>query len=146
MKTTFQVIDNAGKHGPTTYHEDPKLAAYAYMARLQYGGRTTSLTCHEDGCYTVESAGLMTCTFQSAMPTLNTAELIGKCIDLVDARTGGYYSALITDARESYGRLRIAILGADDEYKPHFEPTPQELESVHGSSTADFIDGTQEAD
>jgi hypothetical protein len=59
----FHIIDLKAPHGPTTYHEDPKIEAYKYAAMLQSQGYKTSMTFHEDGHITVESHGLMSQTF-----------------------------------------------------------------------------------
>lgn len=46
----------------STPSKDPKLAAYKYMADLQRGGYTTSLTV-QDGKYSVAAPGLQTLTY-----------------------------------------------------------------------------------
>lgn len=61
MPITFAVVDDAGN----TPADDPKLAAYKYVALLQYQGRRTSLTI-QNGRYTVASAGLLSLTFYKA--------------------------------------------------------------------------------
>ena len=58
MSITFSVIDRDGR----TPAENPRIAAYAYLARLQSQGRGYSLTSY-NGEFTVESPGLMTLTF-----------------------------------------------------------------------------------
>lgn len=61
---TFRILERDSRYpGLTGYHEAPKLAAYAYLARLQSQGRITSTTYHADGAITVESAGLEPMTF-----------------------------------------------------------------------------------
>jgi predicted component of type VI protein secretion system len=59
------------------------------------------------------------------MSTTQLANLIGKRIMLYDARTGAEYEAQVQDAKEQWGKLRIAVNGI-----AWFEPTRQELDSV----------------
>lgn len=60
----FQVIDDSAPHGPTTYHDDPKVEAYKYAIMLQvHQDRNTDMVFHEDGHITVKSPGLMDQTF-----------------------------------------------------------------------------------
>ena len=59
MAYTFTAVDQDGRLPA----EDPKLEAYKYMALLQYQGRLTSTTFHEDDSVSVASPGLMTFTF-----------------------------------------------------------------------------------
>lgn len=61
----FQVI-YAGKHGPSVQSDNPKLDAYKQAAQIQNVlRRNYSLTCHEDGAYTVAGDGLEPITFES---------------------------------------------------------------------------------
>lgn len=60
----FHIIDANGR----TYHKDPKLESYKYMAMLQRQGRHTSFVCRPspeyDGLeYEVTSPGLATAVF-----------------------------------------------------------------------------------
>lgn len=60
----FSAIDMEGLHGPTCYVPDPKRAAYLQCAMIQnMMGLSYALTCHEDGCFTVETFGQMPLTF-----------------------------------------------------------------------------------
>lgn len=56
-----------GPHGPTVEYDDPKLEAYKQAAIIVRSGRRYTLTCHEDGQYTVAGDGMMPITF--ARPT-----------------------------------------------------------------------------
>lgn len=56
---TFSVVDDKGN----TPSDNPKLAAYKYMAMLQFRGNQTSLEVSSNGCYTVKCAGVAPLTF-----------------------------------------------------------------------------------
>jgi hypothetical protein len=58
MPMSFSIVSSDG----STPVENPKLAAYHYMARLQYQGRLTSLV-SDNGRYSVASPGLETLIF-----------------------------------------------------------------------------------
>lgn len=58
MGITFSIVDKDGR----TPADDPKLAAYRYMARLQAQGISTRLVV-QNGEYAVWSDCLMTLTF-----------------------------------------------------------------------------------
>ena len=54
---------------------------------------------------------------------------VGKTVLLRDPRTDVVYTAIIQDAKESYGKLRIRVAtpGCEDEPGKWFEPTNDEL-------------------
>jgi hypothetical protein len=58
----FQIIYQ-GPHGDTVDSDNPRLSAYKQMAYLLRIGRRYSLTCHEDGAYTVAGDGCEPITF-----------------------------------------------------------------------------------
>lgn len=61
---TFHIIYKT-KHGDTTAHDDPKRAAYNYIAKCrQMGYVNYRLTCHIDDCFTVAIDGLASATFE----------------------------------------------------------------------------------
>jgi hypothetical protein len=55
-----------------------------------------------------------------------TANLLGKYITIIDARTGGNYTASIGDVKEAWGKMRIQLSGGTT----WFEPTHAELQTV----------------
>lgn len=60
--TTFQVPSA----NSTTYHADPKIAAYKYAAWVHMVLNRNFLMTVEDGVYTVEVMGLEVCRFARA--------------------------------------------------------------------------------
>ena len=65
---TFHTIYK-GKHGHTTSHDNPKTAAYIYVANMitENPARRYRLTCHADGSYTVYVDGLAPATFEQGV-------------------------------------------------------------------------------
>jgi hypothetical protein len=62
----FRII-YAGKHGPSVTSDRPKIDAYKQLHYIQNILRLRyTLTCHEDGAYTVAGDGLEPLTFEPA--------------------------------------------------------------------------------
>ena len=65
------------------------------------------------------------------MTTLETSKLIGKVLHLTDPRTGNDYLALVSDVKQSYGRVRVLCqTWGTSRVGSWFEPTTSELEGA----------------
>lgn len=62
MNTQSEVLQVPSENG-TTFHADPKLAAYKYAAWVRLSGLGPFLMRVEAGVYTVEATGLETARF-----------------------------------------------------------------------------------